>query len=185
MTEKTHENGPQWQASDHSLDGDGSSGRTRLKKTLINIGIRTDPPRNSALQTSAWPMGGRRGCNVPAEPVRMWYVPFPSHLCMGDSWGHHKSLWTTGHSRHSQCYLGSRDEVNVQVDPYFETTGFFFPLKYPIISITYINLGLFHHKNLNFSYLLLQPATLFYWTFLGVRILETLWAWINHSTAEA
>lgn len=34
MTEKAHENGPQWQASDHRLDGDGSSGRTRLKENI-------------------------------------------------------------------------------------------------------------------------------------------------------
>lgn len=43
MTEKAHENGPQWQASDHRLDGDGSSGRTRLKKTSTNIGIKIVP----------------------------------------------------------------------------------------------------------------------------------------------
>lgn len=133
MTEKTHENGPQWQASDHSLYGDGSSGRTRLKKTSISIGVRMGLPRNSALQTSAWPMGGRRGCSVPAEPVRMWYVPFPSHLCTGDAWGHRKSLWTTGHNRHSQCYLGSRDDINFQVDSYFGRIGFFF-LKYHSLS---------------------------------------------------
>lgn len=69
MTEKPHENGPQWQASEHRLDGDGSSGRTRLKKTSTNIGVKIDDlPTNSALHD---PWDGKRECSVPAEPVRM------------------------------------------------------------------------------------------------------------------